>query len=328
MSLSSLTSVLRQAFFPAKPTITEKNIPDLTNKVIIVTGSNTGIGKEVARILYSKNAKVYMMARSEDKTKKAIDDIKAAVPKSTGDLIFIRLDLADLESIKPSAEEFLCMEQKLDILFNNAGVAYPEKGSKTKQGYELQLGVNCVGSFAFTKLLTPILVSTAKTAQPNSVRVVWLSSSAAEAVDPKIFMNNVYNIEKKSGADQYFTSKLGNYLHAAEFAARHKEDGVLALSLNPGNLDSDLWRTQGPIMTYILRKTVLYPVIYGAYTVLFAGLSLQVTPERSGSYVAPWGKLWNISKAMVEASKRKSEGGTGTALEFWEWTEAQVSKYI
>jgi retinol dehydrogenase-12 len=251
---------------------------------VIVTGSNSGVGKETAQILYSKNAKVYMMARSEEKTKQAIASIKASVPNSSGELIFIRLDLADLSSIEASADEFLRREHKLDILFNNAGVGYPGKGSKTEQGYELQLGVNCIGAFAFTKHLTPILVSTAKTSPINSVRVVWVSSSAALAVSPKDFMGSLPQIDDKSSMTQYFTSKLGNYLHATEFARRHKADGVLSISLNPGNLDSDFWRTQGAFMAWFLRKTVLYPAVFGAYTSLFAGLSPEVTLERSGSF--------------------------------------------
>ncbi|KAI0843736.1 NAD(P)-binding protein [Hypoxylon sp. FL0890] len=330
MSLYGLISTIQQAF-PGRPSFTEKDVPDLTNKtpqVVIVTGSNTGLGKENARILYSKNAKVYMMARSEGKMRRAIEDIKTAVPNSTGDLIYIHLDLADLPSIKTSVEEFLSREQKLDLLFNNAGVAYTEKGSQTQQGYELQLGVNCVGTFAFTKLLTPILVSTAKVARPNSVRVIWLSSSAAEGANPRVFMDNVHNMEKKSSVDQYFISKLGNYLQSAEFAVRHKADGILSVSLNPGNLDSELWRTQGSIMTWFLRKTVLFPPVYGAYTCLFAGVSPQVTLEKSGSHLAPWGRFWNVSKEMVAATKAKSEGGTGIATEFWDWTDAQVNKYI
>ncbi|KAI2467659.1 NAD(P)-binding protein [Annulohypoxylon bovei var. microspora] len=326
-SLSNLISLLRQTF-PGKPTFVEKDVPDLTNKVIIVTGSNTGVGKEIARILYSKNAKVYMLGRSEERMKTAIESIKTAVPKSAGDLTYIHLDLADLESIKPSVEKFLGKEQKLDILFNNAGVAFPEKGSKTKQGYELQLGVNCIGTFALTKLLTPILVSTAKTSQPGSVRVVWVSSSAAQGMNPKVFLENVYNTEKGGSFDQYSTSKLGNYLQSTEFSARHKADGIVSVSLNPGNLNSDLWRTQGPFMTWFLQKTVFFPSVYGAYTCLFAGLSPLVTLEKSGSHIAPWGRLWSVSNAMVAASKGKSEGGTGAASEFWKWTDDQVNKYI
>ncbi|RYP19576.1 hypothetical protein DL765_003303 [Monosporascus sp. GIB2] len=320
-------SFMKQSF-PGKPNFTEKDVPDLTNKVIIVTGSNTGLGKEIAQILYTKNAKVYMMTRSEQKTRKAIDSIKMAVPKSTGDLVYIPLDLADLVSIKASAGEFLRREQRLHLPFNNAGVGYPKKGSKTKQGYELQLGVDSIGTFAFTRLLTPTLVSTAKTSPPNSVRVIWVSSSAAEAVNPKGFVESLPHIENKGAFDQYCASKLGNYFHATEFAARHKADGVLSVPLNPGNLDSDFWRTQGAPMTCILRKTLLYPPIYGAYTNLFAAFSSLITSENSGHFVAPWGKLWTVSKEMIAASKAKSEGGAGTARDFWDWTETQVNQYI
>ncbi|KAI1381384.1 NAD(P)-binding protein [Hypoxylon crocopeplum] len=325
--MGSALSPMRQAF-PGKATFTDKNVPDLTNKVIIVTGANTGLGKELAQILYSKNAKVYMMARSEEKTKAAIDSIRTAVPNSRGDMIYLRLDLADLPSIKTSAEEFLRREQQLHVLFNNAGVGYPERGSKTKQGYELQLGVNCIGTFAFTKMLTPTLVSTAKVSPRNTVRVVWVSSSAAEGISLKGYMESLPNIEQKSGFQQYCTSKLGNYFHATEFAARHKADGVLAIPLNPGNLDSDFWRSQGPFMTWFLRKTVLFPPIYGAYTQLFAAFSPKVTPEMSGHFLAPWGRFWNVSKHMIAASKSQSEGGTGVARQFWDWTEFQVNLHI
>jgi retinol dehydrogenase-12 len=78
----------------------------------------------------------------------------------------------------------LSKEKKLDVLWNNAGVMIPPQGSKTAQGYELQLGTNNIAPFLFTKLLTPILQSTAKTAPPRTVRVVWLSSSVAESASP------------------------------------------------------------------------------------------------------------------------------------------------
>lgn len=100
-----------------------------------------------------------MMARSQEKTQVAIDSIKSAVPKSVGELVFLHLDLGNLSSVKASADDFLRRERKLHVLFNNAGVGYPGKGSKTKHGHELQLGVNCIGTFAFTKQLTPTLIS-------------------------------------------------------------------------------------------------------------------------------------------------------------------------
>jgi retinol dehydrogenase-12 len=286
-----------------------------------------------------------MMARSEEKTKTAIDSIRAAIPKSDGEMIFLSLDLSDLSSVKNSAEEFLRREQRLDVLFNNAGVGYPDKGSKTRQGYELQLGVNCIGTFAFTKLLTPTIVSTAKVSSPDSVRVVWVSSSASEAVSPEGFVEGLPKIADKGSFHQYCVSKLGGYLYGTEFAARHRNDGVICIPLNPGHLDSDFWRTQGPLTTWLLRKTVLYPTVFGAYTCLFAGFSPEVTLEKSGTYgkldkplatvqktdctqVAPWGRLWHVSKEMSNASKKPTEGGTGIARQFWDWTESEIQQHL
>ncbi|ETS73707.1 hypothetical protein PFICI_14653 [Pestalotiopsis fici W106-1] len=320
-------SFLRQSF-PGKAQFTDENVPDLTDKVVIVTGSNTGLGKEIARIVYAKNARVYIMARSEKKSLEAIADIKEAVPNSAGELIYLPLDLSDLNKVNESAREFIRRERQLHILFNNAGVGYPEQGSKSQQGYELQMGVNCIGTFAFTKLLTPLLVATAKTAPTNSVRVVWVSSSAAEAISSKDFVEKVPKVDEMSGFEQYCMSKLGNYYHATEFAARHRADGVVSLPLNPGNLDSEFWRTQGAIMTYILRKTLLYPPVFGAYTNLFAAFSPDITLEKSGTFVAPWGQFWDVSPEMLAGAKSTSEGGTNIASDFWNWTEAQVRPYF
>ncbi|KAI0805877.1 hypothetical protein GGR55DRAFT_653819 [Xylaria sp. FL0064] len=327
-SVTGLISITSQFLRPSQPRITEKDVPDLKGKVIIVTGSNTGLGKEIAQILYSKNAKVYMLARSEEKTKNAIESIKAAVPNSSGELIYLHLDLADIPSIKTTVEQFQRRESKLHLLFNNAGVAFPPGGSKTKQGYVLEIGVNCIGTFALTKLLTPTIVSTAKTSPPNSVRVIYVSSNASEGFSPKNYVDNVEHAENLTAVGKYFSSKLGNYLHAAEFANRHKADGVVSVPLNPGALDSELWREQVSPVKWFLRATLLHPPIYGAYTCLFAAFSSEITIENSGTYVAPWGRLWDVAADMVKAGKSPEEGGDGTAKEFWEWSEAQVNKYL
>jgi retinol dehydrogenase-12 len=160
--------------FPPSPAFTESNLPDLQGKVYIVTGASAGVGKELARLLYSRNGTVYVAARSSEKAQAAITWIREAHPGSQGVLHFLKLDLNDLEGIKPSAEEFLSKEKRLDVLFNNAGVMIPPQGSKTKQGYELQLGTNCIAPFLFTKLLTPLLISTAKSSPRGSVRVIWV----------------------------------------------------------------------------------------------------------------------------------------------------------
>jgi retinol dehydrogenase-12 len=93
-------------------------------------------------MLYAKDAKVYIAARSEAKAQKTIDEIKALHPASAGELVFLKLDLSDLTTIKASAKEFLAKESRLDVLWNNAGVMVPPQGSKTVQGSELQVGTN------------------------------------------------------------------------------------------------------------------------------------------------------------------------------------------
>lgn len=275
--------------FPPAPQFTEKQLGDLAGKVYIVTGANTGVGKALAEILYAANAKVYVAARSKSKGNEAIEAIKGACQESKGTLVFLPLDLADLTTIKASASEFLAKETKLHVLFNNAGVMSPPDGSKTAQGYELQLGTNNIGTFLFTKLLTPTLVSTASSEAAASVRVVWVSSSAAEIVSPRggVPLDNLDYHQNQSPAYKYGVSKAGNYFHSAEFARRHRESGIVSIALNPGNLRTDLFRHRLGLERSLFSALIQYPPIYGAYTELFAGLSPDITMEQSGL----WGKL-------------------------------------
>ncbi|KAI1214562.1 putative short-chain dehydrogenase [Annulohypoxylon truncatum] len=326
---AQFSSTLTQAF-PPKPKFTENNLPDLSGKVYIVTGSNTGVGKELARILYSKNAKVYIAARSQDKANRAIEEISNSFPTSKGGLVFLKLDLSDLTTIKASADEYLAKETRLDVLFNNAGVQNPlPEPSKTPQGYEYHLGVNAIGTFAFTKLLTPILVSTSK--KEGSSRVIWVSSSGTEILGEKsvgVDMSNLdYQKKDRPYLEKYGISKAGNWLHGVEFAKRYRADGVISIPLNPGNLASELYRDMKGLMR-IFVNLVTYPPINGAYTLLYAGLSPEVTLEKSGSWVVPFGRILPIRKDLVEATKTEAEGGNGTAEKFWDWCDEQIKPYI
>ncbi|KAI9742775.1 MAG: hypothetical protein M1818_003504 [Claussenomyces sp. TS43310] len=327
MPFPSIWSNLR-AGLPPKPTLTEQNLSNQAGKVFIVTGSSSGVGKELARILYSHDAKVYVAARSEEKATRAIDEIKAAFPESKGSLIYLHLDLDDLTTIKKSAEEFLAREDKLDVLWNNAGVMIPPQGSKTKQGYELQLGTNCVAPFLFTKLLTPLLVKTAKSAPAGSVRVVWTASSATELMSPNngLEFDNFDYKREKAPFFKYGTSKAGNYYHGTEYAKRYAKDGIVSVALNPGNLLTDLQRHISGLQLMVM-KTFLYHPRFGAYTELFAGLSPDVTLAKTGSWIQPWGRFDGIRSDLAAGAKSESEGGTGYAKKFWEWTEEQIKPY-
>lgn len=332
-----------QGDVPAQGRVHRRRRGDLTGKVYIVTGSNTGIGLELAKILYGAGRRVYIAGRSEAKCRAAIEAIKAAHPPTsssstgTGTAAFLHLDLADLSTIKAAAAAFLAAESRLDVLFNNAGVMGTPPALKTAQGLDLQLGTNCVGHFLLTKLLTPLLASTAASSSSSSsprgsVRVVWVSSSAAELLSPGgggLDVENLnYDKKDESTATRYAISKAGNYLHACEYARRVRDEGVVSVAVHPGVLDTDLTRHLGPVMAKLLNWTVQYPAVYGAYTELFAGLSPEVGIERSGEWVAPWGRFDTMREDIVQASKHVEEGGTGIGLKFWEWTEEQVKPYL
>jgi NAD(P)-dependent dehydrogenase (short-subunit alcohol dehydrogenase family) len=188
------------------------------------------LGKELASILYQRNGKIYMAARSRSKTDEVMRDIKAAHPNSTGSMIFLPLVLDDLTTIKASAQEFLAQESRLDVLYNNAGVMVPPQGSKTVQGYELQIGVNNLAPFLFTHFLHPILAATAQIAPKNSVRIIWVSSSAADgAPTPAIDFTNMDYHNEEGIWPKYSRSKAGNILHAVEYARRTAGEGIISI---------------------------------------------------------------------------------------------------
>lgn len=122
--------------FPPCPKFTEQDVAEQTGRVHIVTGGASGIGFELVKILYLKNATIYIAARSADKIKSAIKDIQEQCQTSKGRLESLLLDLSDLTTIKPAVAEFQSKERRLDVLFHNAGVMATPVDSKSAQvGY-------------------------------------------------------------------------------------------------------------------------------------------------------------------------------------------------
>lgn len=213
----------------------------LTAQVFLVTGATSGYGLLLSTILYQHNAKVYLAARNTKKITEVIDDLKQQFPNSKGDLHPIGLDLSDLSTIKKSADEFLSKESQLNVLFNNAGVMFPPEGARTTQGFELQLGTNCVGPHLFTKLLYPTLAQTAKTAPADTVRIVWVASDAVSwAPKPAIDFNNLDYRKDENARMKYGRSKAGTILQAVEMGKRGKEDGVVSIVGFPPQLHRNI----------------------------------------------------------------------------------------
>jgi retinol dehydrogenase 12 len=322
---------LDQSFRIAAPTLTEKNLPDQSSKVFIITGSNTGVGYQLASILYSKNATVYIAARTESKALTAISTLQKLHPQSKGKLVYLHLDLSDLSSIKASAEEFLRAEQRLDVLWNNAAVMIPPNHSTGTQGHDLQYATNILGPFLFTKLLLPILRETATTSPKASVRVCWAGSLAVSTSSPSGGADfdkegTLVDYKLEGGSKTYGVSKAANFFLGYEFAKRFGDkDGVLHNSFNPGNLASDLQRHAAEAwgkMAMRVLDMLLYPAVFGAYTELWAGLSEQLGMGDQGVFVVPWGRKGSVRKD-VEAECKPG----GNSEKIYEWCERETGKY-
>lgn len=248
-----------------------------------------------------------------------------------GELHFLKLDLNDLTTIKSSAEAFQAKESKLDVLWNNAGISQPPVGSKSAQGFEAQMGVNCVGPYLFTTLLLPQLRASAQQHRGSAAtRVVWTSSMMVDNNSPQggIVMEELELPEPKPDQQRnYGASKAGNWYLASELNKRESSNGILSLTVNPGNLKTDIW-LNAPKVVRVLLSPILHDPIYGAYSELWAGLSDEVTAKDGGRYAIPWGR-WHpdLRKDLTSSIQSEQEGGTGLASRFWAWCESKTAQY-
>ncbi|PYH91569.1 NAD(P)-binding protein [Aspergillus ellipticus CBS 707.79] len=257
-------------------------------KVHIGTGGYAGCGFELVKMLYQKNATVYVAGRTASKAKKAITAITEEFPTSTGRLEYLFLDLTDLPSIKEAVNIFNSNETRLDVLTNNTGV---NTLSRTKycHGRELNLSNNCFGPFLLSKLLLPTLQRTAASSTPGSVRVTWAASIAAVLFSPTYGMTFDHHGNPKAHSTalaNYGQSKAGNILLAVEFARRYGKHGILSVAWNPRNLKTELQRHATSVQK-LCTTGWLWPSVYGAYTELYSGWSSDITAESNGSYIVP-----------------------------------------
>ncbi|NJK81521.1 MAG: SDR family oxidoreductase [Chloroflexaceae bacterium] len=213
---------------------TATNIPDQTGKLALITGANSGLGYETALALAGKGAHVVMTSRSMQKGEAARTLILKQVPGATVDVL--TLDLASLASVRAFAETFSSRYQRLDMLFNNAGVMAPPR-QETADGFEMQFGTNHLGHFALTGLLLDMLLKT-----PAS-RVVTTSSSAQFAGTIKF--DDLQGVKSYSRYGAYGQSKLANVLFAFELQRRLAAAGasIISVAVHPGLVRTNLQTT-------------------------------------------------------------------------------------
>ncbi len=276
------------------------HLPDMTGRVVIVTGANSGLGLETTRGLAARGAHVVMACRDADKTRDAITAIRAT--DDCAKLEFLQLDLAHLMSVRNFAQQFSMRHQRLDILCNNAGVmALPLR--RTEDGFEMQIGTNHLGHFALTGLLIDRIRET------SGARVVNVSSLFHKY--GKIRFDDLNWQRGYSRWPAYGQSKLANLLFTYELQRRFDRAGIDALSVasHPGYSATNL-QFAGPRMeNSILGKLVMrvsnalvaQPPEMGALPSLYAAGAADVD---GGDFIGPDGRdEWRGYPTKVRSSR-------------------------
>ncbi|KAI4872975.1 hypothetical protein NFI96_023662 [Prochilodus magdalenae] len=280
----------------------------LDGKTVLITGANTGIGKETAVDMAKRGARVILACRDLDKAHTAAGEIRKR--SGNGNVLVKKLDLASLQSVRALAKDIKENEDRLDILINNAGIMMCPKWL-TEDGFEMQFGVNHLGHF----LLTNLLLDQLKSSTPS--RIVNVSSLAHER--GHIHFNDI-NLDKNyDPRKSYEQSKLANVLFSSELTSRLKGTGVTVYSLHPGVVRTELGRYFFPKMALWMRILIVPLFLLfktpweGAQTTIYCAVdeSLQNTSGLYYSDCAPKeaapqarddataSKLWDLSASMV-----------------------------
>ncbi len=280
---------------------TAADVPDQSGKCFIVTGANTGIGFEAARVLAGKGARVLLGCRDAGKADEAIRRIGG------GDVAHLPLDLADLASVRRAAE-IAAQEPRLDVLLNNAGVMFPPL-TRTAQGFELQWGVNHLGPFALTALLLPKLAETAGS------RVVVTSSLAHQRGN--IQWDDLNAEQGYNRTARYSESKLANMLHFAELDRRLRGAGspVTAIGCHPGVAATELMRHAGVFRIFTpLFGLFMNSAAMGAWPALQAACDPSARP---GGYYGPQG-MGEARGSSGEAKRTDAAQDPALARRLWD----------
>jgi len=255
---------------------TASDVPDQSGRTFLVTGANTGIGFEAAKVLAELGGRVLLGCRSEERAAEAIERIEASVDGA--DLRFIPLDQGDLASVAAAAA-LVAEEDRLDVLVNNAGIMMPPR-ELTTDGFESQFGVNHLGTFALTCQLLD------KLAETEDARVVVTSSIAHRGGN--IHFDDIDASEKYGAQDRYQQSKLANllFMYELERRLRATDSTTIAVGCHPGIADTELGRHMPKI---VMLAAPLFKVFFnspaeGAWPTLMAATSEEI---EGGDYVGP-----------------------------------------
>ncbi|RXW22470.1 hypothetical protein EST38_g3379 [Candolleomyces aberdarensis] len=312
-AFKSTCSFFQEAWFLGSPTWTADNIPDLSGQVFIVTGGNSGLGKDTVRALLEHDARVYIAARDEKKSMTVIDEMFSETGRKAQ---FLKLDLSSLSSIEAAAAQFLRAETRLDVLFNNAGTL----------GTPIDVVANGYDMVVFTNLL-------AKKRLDGTARIINVTSSAhhfAGSLKLETFKDGPERRQVEDVNFFYCQSKFALILMSNELTRRYREDGVISIAVNPATYG----RSNGSVPIYrefmispggirlaepyysVAQNYCLfwYPNAWGCLTQLWAGVAPEAV-HAGGKYAVPWSRI---------GQPHEGTNDVGVAVKLWIWLEDQV----
>jgi NAD(P)-dependent dehydrogenase (short-subunit alcohol dehydrogenase family) len=294
------------------------SVPDQTGKLVVITGANSGTGKEATRRLAAAGAHVVMAVRTVAKGEQARAEILAGQPGAQ--LEVRRVDLADLASVREFADGLLVGATPIDVLINNAGVMAPPTRMSTADGFELQFGSNFLGPFALTVRLLPLVLTAA------SPRVVTMSSGTANY--GRIHFDDLQWERRYSANFSYAQSKLADLMMAQHLATVAAARGwnLLSTAAHPGFTRTNL-QTAGaslgrgkPKRTLLNSRLNIMPsqaVGPGTEPLLYAATSPDAV---NGGYYGPGGRFGLVGPTTtVRPPRRARDAATAARL----WAEAE-----
>ncbi|KAI8886004.1 NAD(P)-binding protein [Backusella circina FSU 941] len=301
------------AFF-AKRNFSFEQIPDLSGKIAIITGSNSGIGRVCALEMARRNCTVILACRNSEKTLVVVKEIQ----EETGNknVEFIQLDLMSLKSVKAFTDEFKSRYNNLHILMNNAGVMMCPFGL-SEDGIETQFATNHVAHFYLTTLLLPELERSAPS------RVVNVTSDIHRITLGKLDLENISDPKKYNRTTQYGKSKTCNILFTRELSKRLEAKGVYVNTNHPGIVRSELTRhvaSTSSVVTKAFNTVFTISVEDGAVTQLYLATSPEVEEKKyKGKYFVPYATL--CKSHGVSTSKDAPK-------ELWDFTEKLLAEKV
>jgi NAD(P)-dependent dehydrogenase (short-subunit alcohol dehydrogenase family) len=295
------------------------DVPDQTGKLAVVTGANSGTGKETAKRLAGAGARVVLAVRTPAKGEQARAEILEQHPDA--DLVVRRIDLADLASVHEFADGLIADGTPLDLLVNNAGVMTPPSRMTTADGFELQFGSNFLGPFALTVRLLPLLLAAA------DPRVATMSSGTANF--GRIRFDDLQWKRRYSPNLAYAQSKLADLMLTRQLAAVATERGwhLTSTAAHPGYTRTNLLTAgaslggrparRHPVMSLLNSLLPSQGVEQGAEPLLYAATSPDAV---AGGYYGPSGRFGLVGPTATARQPRRALDAEANARL---WTEAE-----